>query len=70
MMPLTVADAGEEYLVKRIGGKPEVKQHLENLGFVAGAGVSVINTIAGNVIVKVKESRVAISQEMAQRIMI
>lgn len=70
MMPLTVADAGEEYVVKRIGGKPEVKQHLENLGFVAGAGVSVINTIAGNVIVKVKESRVAISQEMAQRIMI
>ena len=70
MMPLTVADAGEEYVVKRIGGKPEVKQHLENLGFVAGAGVSVINTNAGNVIVKVKESRVAISQEMAQRIMI
>ena len=70
MMPLTVADAGEEYVVKRIGGKPEVKQHLENLGFVAGAGVSVINTIAGNVIVKVKESRVAISQEMAQKIMI
>ena len=69
-MPLTVADAGEEYVVNRIGGKPEVKQHLENLGFVAGAGVSVINTIAGNVIVKVKESRVAISQEMAQRIMI
>ncbi|MCI5992929.1 MAG: ferrous iron transport protein A [Clostridiales bacterium] len=70
MMPLTVADAGEEYVVKRIGGKPEVKQHLENLGFVVGAGVSVINTIAGNVIVKVKESRVAISQEMAQKIMI
>ena len=70
MMPLTVADAGEEYVGKRIGGKPEVKQHLENLGFVVGAGVSVINTIAGNVIVKVKESRVAISQEMAQKIMI
>lgn len=70
MMPLTVADAGEECVVKRIGGKPEVKQHLENLGFVVGAGVSVINTIAGNVIVKVRESRVAISQEMAQKIMI
>ena len=70
MMPLTVADAGEEYVVKRIGGKPEVKQHLENLGFVVGAGVSVINTIAGNVIVKVKESRVAISQQMAQKIII
>ena len=70
MMPRTVADAGEEYVVKRIGGKPEVKQHLENLGFVVGAGVSVINTIAGNVIVKVRESRVAISQGMAQKIMI
>lgn len=70
MMPLTLADTGEEYVVKRIGGKPEVKKHLENLGFVAGSGVSVINTIGGNVIVKVKESRVAISQEMAQKIMV
>ena len=69
-MPLTLADIGEEYLIKKIGGKPEVKKHLENLGFVVGTGVSVINTIGGNVIVKVKESRVAISQEMAQRIMI
>ncbi len=70
MMPLTFADAGEEYIVRKIGGKPEVRKHLENLGFVVGAGVSVINTIGGNVIVKVKESRVAISQEMAQKIMI
>lgn len=70
MMPLTLADTGEEYVVKRIGGKPDVKKHLENLGFVAGSGVSVINTIGGNVIVKVKESRVAISQEMAQKIMV
>lgn len=70
MMPLTFADVDEEYVIKRIGGKPEVKKHLENLGFVAGAGVSVINTIGGNVIVKVKEARVAISQEMAQKIMI
>ena len=70
MMPLTFADVDEEYVVKKIGGKPEVKKHLENLGFVAGAGVSVINTIGGNVIVKVKEARVAISQEMAQKIMI
>ena len=68
-MPLTVADTGEEYVIKRIGGKPEVKQHLENLGFVVG-GVSVINTMSGNVIVKVKESRIAISQEMAQKIMV
>lgn len=69
-MPLTVADTGEEYVIKRIGGKPEVKQHLENLGFVVGGAVSVINTMGGNVIVKVKESRIAISQEMAQKIMV
>ena len=69
-MPLTFADIGEEYLIKKIGGKPEVKKHLENLGFVAGTGVSVINTIGGNIIVKVKEARVAISKEMAQKIMV
>lgn len=69
-MPLTVADTGVEYVVKRIGGKPEVRQHLENLGFVVGSVVSLINSIGGNVIIKVKESRVAISQEMAQKIMV
>ena len=69
-MPLTLADTGETYVIKRIGGKPEVKKHLENLGFVIGFNVSVINTIGGNIIVKVKEARVAISQEMAQKIMI
>ena len=69
-MPLTVADTGEEYVIKRIGGKPEVKQHLENLGCVVGGVVSVFNTMGGNVIVKVKESRIAISQEMAQKIMV
>lgn len=70
MMPLTFAQAGEDYLIRKIGGKPEIKKHLENLGFVVGTGVSVINIIGGNVIVKVKESRVAISREMAQKIMI
>ena len=69
-MPLTVADTGVEYVIKRIGGKPEVRQHLENLGFVIGSVVSLINSIEGNVIIKVKESRVAISQEMAQKIMV
>ena len=69
-MPLTVADNGETYVVKKIGGKPEIRKHLENLGFVVGSGVSVINTIGGNVIVKVKESRVAISQEMPRKIMV
>ena len=70
MMPLTFADTGADYVVKKIGGKLEVKKHLENLGFVVGTGVSVVNTIGGNVIVKVKECRVAISQEMAQKIMV
>ena len=70
MMPLLFADAGEEAVVKRVGGSPEVKKHLENLGFVVGGTVTVVNTIAGNLIVKVKESRVAISREMAQKIMI
>ena len=70
MMPLTFADAGQKYVIKRIGGKPEVKKHLENLGFVTGTDVSVLNTIGGNVIVRVKETRVAISREMAQKIMI
>ena len=70
MMPLTFADTDEEYVIRKIGGKPEVKKHLENLGFVVGAGVFVINIIGGNVIVKVKEARVAVSQEMAQKIMV
>ena len=70
MMPLTFAGTGEPHVIQRIGGKPEVRKHLENLGFVAGAEVSVVNTMGGNLIVKVKEARVAISQEMAQKIMI
>lgn len=70
MMPLTFADRDEENTIKKIGGTPEVKKHLENLGFVAGSRVSIINDIGGNLIVKVKESRVAISREMAQKIMI
>lgn len=69
-MPLTLANLGEEHVIQRIGGKPEVKKHLENLGFVAGGGVTVITTLGGNVIVNVKEARVAISKEMAQKIMI
>ena len=69
-MPLTLADTGESFVVRRIGGKPEVRKHLENLGFVVGSNVSVINAVGGNIIVKVKESRVAISQEMAQKIMV
>ena len=70
MMPLTLANAGEENNIKRIGGSPEVKKHLENLGFVSGGDVTVISMMNGNVIVKVKEARIAISKEMAQKIMI
>ena len=70
MMPLALADVGETNTIKKIGGSPEVKKHLENLGFVVGGNVMVINTLGGNVIVNVKEARVAISREMAQKIMI
>lgn len=70
MMPLTLTEVGEENIIKKIGGKQEVKAHLENLGFVVGGAVTIINTIGGNVIVNVKESRIAISKEMAQKIMI
>ena len=70
MMPLTLMSPGEDAIIQRIGGKPEVRQHLENLGFVVGGNVSVINTIGGNLIVNVKEAHVAISREMAQKIMV
>lgn len=70
MMPLMLAQVGEENIIKKIGGGPEVKQHLENLGFVVGGTVKVVNALGGNVIVNVKESRVAISEEMAKKIMI
>lgn len=68
MMPLTLTGVGEQNTVKRVAGKPEVKKHLENLGFVVGSDVTVLNSIGENVIVKVKEARIAISAEMAQKI--
>lgn len=70
MMPLTFANPGEENLIRKIGGSPETKKHLENLGFVVGGTVTIISSIGGNVIVNVKESRVAISKEMAAKIMV
>lgn len=70
MMPLSLAQVGEENIINRIGGSPEVKRHLENLGFVVGGEVTVVNTLGGNVIVNVKEARVAISKEMAVKIMV
>ena len=70
MIPLTLANVGDEYTVRKIGGSPEVKKHLENLGFVAGSNVIVVTEMAGNLVVKVKEARVAVSRELAQKIMI
>ena len=70
MTPLVMADPGEESIIIRVGGSPEMKKHLEDMGFVAGSSVTVMNTIGGNLIVKIKESRVAISKEMASRIMV
>ena len=70
MMPLTYADVGQPQIIKRLGGSPEVKKHLEDLGFHVGGEISVVNTIGGNLIVNVKECRVAVSRELANKIMI
>ncbi len=70
MIPLDMAVMGEENIIRRVGGNPEMKKHLEDMGFIAGSAVTVISTINGNLIVKIKESRVAISKEMAAKIMI
>ena len=70
MMPLYLSGAGEEAVILRLGGTPELKKHLGDMGFVVGGTVTVLNTIGGNLIVKVKESRVALSREMAGKIMV
>lgn len=70
MMPLIFADTGTENIVRKVGGTAQVRQHLADLGFNVGTPVTVVSAIGGNVIVKVKESRVAISRELAQKIMI
>lgn len=69
-MPLTFANVGEENMIRKVGGNPETKKFLETLGFVVGGRVTVVTEINGNVIVNVKESRVAVSKEMASKIMI
>ena len=68
-MPLTMARSGEINYIKRVGGNEETKRHLETLGFVVGGAVTVISSLNGNLIVNVKDSRVAISREMANKIM-
>ena len=70
MMPLTLANVDEDCIIKKVGGTPDVKKHLENLGFVAGGNVRVVAYIDGNMIVNVKEARVAINKEMAMKVMV
>ena len=70
MMPLTLASIGEENIIKKVGGSAEVKKHLEDLGFIPGGTVTVISTLGGNIIVNIKESRIAINKEMALKIMV
>ena len=70
MLPLSLAQQGEENIIKRVGGNQETKKHLEDLGFIVGGEVTVINSLGGNVIVNVMDTRVAISEEMARKSMV
>ena len=70
MMPLVYAEAGQPQIIKRIGGDPETKKHLEDLGFNIGSEVRIVSTFGGNLIVKVRESRVAVSDELAKKIFV
>lgn len=70
MLPLTMASQGEPVIIKKIGGKQETKKFLETLGFVVGGTITVVSEINGNMIVNVKDSRVAIGKDMANKIMV
>ena len=70
MMPLIYAETGSPQIIRKIGGSPEVKKHLEDLGFTVGGEASVISSLGENLILKVKESRVAVSEELARKIMV
>ncbi|MCR5435788.1 MAG: ferrous iron transport protein A [Treponema sp.] len=70
MMPLIYAQKDEPQIIRKIGGSPEVKKHLEDLGFNVGGQVSIVSSLGENLIIKVKESRVAVSDELAKKIMI
>ena len=70
MIPLTYADPGEENVIMKISGKPEIKKHLEDMGFVTGALITVVSAVNGNLIVNVKDTKVALDKELANRIMI
>ena len=70
MIPLCYAETGEPQIIKKIGGSPAIKKHLENLGFLVGGEVVIVSALGENIIVKVKESRVAVSDELAKKIMV
>lgn len=70
MMPLTMMNTGEESVIKKVGGKEETRKFLESLGFVTGSAVTVVSEISGNMIINVKDSRVAIGKDMAKKIFV
>ncbi|MGI5960030.1 MAG: FeoA family protein [Massiliimalia sp.] len=70
MMPLTMMQAGESTMIRKISGSQETRRFLENLGFLAGTHITILSTIGGNVIVHIKDSRIAINQDMAKHIMV
>ena len=70
MMPLMLAEKGEENIIKKVGGSTEVKHHLEELGFTVGSSVIIVSTLGGNIIAKVRDTRVAINEDLARRIMV
>lgn len=69
-MPLNLAITGETNIIKKVGGNAEMKKHLEDLGFITGGNVTIVSTLGGNLIVNVKEARIAISREMAGKILV
>ena len=70
MMPLTIATLNDEHIIKKVGGSSEVRTHLDNLGFVSGGTVKVVSSHRGDLIVSVKDSRIALSRELAAKIMV
>ena len=70
MLPLTYANVNEMNVIRKVGGNPEIKKHLEDMGFVAGAVITVVSAINGNLIVNVKDSKVALDKQLAGKIMI
>ena len=70
MLPLNFADLNQEVVIQKVGGSPEIRQHLADLGFVPGGAVTVITSLGGNLIIRVKESRVALNEELARKIMV